>query len=57
LPVRLYHGDSDRDVPFAHAGLYAHAIPQAVVRRLPNNDHQLNNDLSIVARDIRALTL
>lgn len=55
VPVFLYHGDSDDDVPVAHVELYAKAIPRAHVRRIAGRDHQLNNDLSEVARDIRAL--
>jgi predicted alpha/beta hydrolase family esterase len=55
LPVFLYHGTEDQDVPLAHARLYARAIPQATLRILPQVDHQLNNDLSAVAQDIRAL--
>ena len=55
LPVFLYHGIADESVPFAHAGLYVQALPQAVLRALPDRDHQLNNDLSAVARDIRSL--
>ena len=54
-PVRLYQGDKDDDVPPGHLDLYAKAIPQAVARRLPGRDHQLDNDLSEVAADIRAL--
>jgi predicted alpha/beta hydrolase family esterase len=53
VPVYVYHGSEDRTVPFEHAGLYAKAIPQAVVRRLAGRDHQLNNDMSEVAADIR----
>ena len=34
--------------------LYARALPQATVYVLPGRDHQLNNDLSEVARDIRS---
>ena len=55
LPVRLYHGQDDCDVPPEHAGLYARAIPQAEVHRLPGKDHQLHHDLGDIARDIRAL--
>jgi hypothetical protein len=29
-------------------------MPRAVVRALEHSNHQLNNDLSLVARDIRA---
>jgi hypothetical protein len=55
VPVYLYHGSEDETAPFAHVELYAKAIPQAVVCRLEGRDHQLNNDLSEVARDIQAL--
>ena len=54
-PVYAYHGSEDETVPFEHVGLYARAIPHAVVRRLTGRDHQLNNDLSEVAADIRRL--
>lgn len=54
-PVFLYHGEADAEVPVAHVERYAAAIPGARVRRLAGRDHQLNNDMSEVARDIRAL--
>ena len=52
LPVYLYHGAEDQIVPAAHAQLYAAVIPGSKVRLIPHGDHQLNNDLSPVARDI-----
>ena len=55
VPVFLYHGEDDAIVPVAHVELYAAAIPHARVRRLVGRDHQLNNDLSDVASDIRQL--
>lgn len=55
VPVFLYHGDKDETAPTAHLALYAEAIPRARVRRLANRDHQLDNDLSEVATDIREL--
>ena len=55
LPVLLYHGDEDDIAPVAHVALYGEALPRAHVRRLPGRDHQLNNDLSEVASDIRDL--
>lgn len=55
MPVYFYYGSKDATVPFDHASLYARAIPQAVVRRLVGRDHQLNDDLSEVAADIRRL--
>jgi predicted alpha/beta hydrolase family esterase len=52
VPVHVFHGLEDRTVPPSHADLYARAIPQALVHRLPGRDHQLNNDLSEVAKTI-----
>jgi pimeloyl-ACP methyl ester carboxylesterase len=56
FPLFLYHGTADDVVPFAHLGLYAGLIPRAVVRALPGRGHQLENDLSDVARDLRSLS-
>ena len=47
--VHVFHGLDDLTAPPSHADLYARAIPQAQVQRLPGRDHQLNNDLSEVA--------
>ncbi|MDF1501829.1 alpha/beta hydrolase [Roseisolibacter sp. H3M3-2] len=55
VPVLLYHGDADAEVPVAHVDRYAAALPGARVRRLAGRDHQLDDDLSEVARDLRAL--
>ena len=55
MPIFLYHGREDETAPLAHVDLYANALPIAHIRRLDGRDHQLNNDLSEVARDIRQL--
>jgi predicted alpha/beta hydrolase family esterase len=55
IPVFLYHGDKDASAPVAHMSLYAAAIPHAHVRQLADRDHQLNDNLSDVASDIRKL--
>ena len=55
VPVDLFFGLEDETVPPVHAELYARAIPQARVHRLPGRDHQLGNDLGEVARGILAL--
>ena len=55
VPVHLFHGLDDDTAPPAHADLYARAIPQAQVHRLPGRDHQLGNDLGEVARVIRSV--
>jgi hypothetical protein len=56
VPLFLYHGTADDVVPFGHLHLYANLIPQAVVHPLAGRGHQLDNDLSDVARDIRSLS-
>lgn len=53
VQVHVFHGLQDNTAPPSHAGLYALAIPQARVRQLPGQDHQLNNDLSEVAEAVR----
>ena len=54
-PIHLYHGRDDEIVPFAQLGLYARELPNAVVHRLDGRNHQLSNDLSEIAHDIRPL--
>lgn len=52
MPVHLFHGLEDQTVPPEHADLYRRAIPHARVHLLHGRDHQLNDDLSEVARAI-----
>jgi predicted alpha/beta hydrolase family esterase len=54
-PVFLYQGTRDDTVPVSHVELLAKALPRAIVRRLEGRDHQPDDDLSEVARDIRQL--
>jgi predicted alpha/beta hydrolase family esterase len=55
VPVHVFHGLEDDEVPPAHADLYASAVPQAQLHRLPGRDHQLGNDLGDVATLIHTL--
>ena len=55
VPLTLYQGTRDDVVPVSHIGMLAKAFPRARVRRLEGRDHQLDNDLSEVARDIKRL--
>ena len=55
VPIHLYQGLADDTVPASHADSYARLIPQAHLHRLPDRDHQLNNDLREVAAEIRSL--
>jgi len=56
MPVYLYHCRDDATVPFDHLELYQRVLPQAIVRAFDDGGHQFNDDLSAVARDIKALT-
>jgi predicted alpha/beta hydrolase family esterase len=55
LPVFFYHSRDDEWVPFAHLALYTEKFPQATIHEFDGRGHQLNDDLSEVARDIRRL--
>jgi pimeloyl-ACP methyl ester carboxylesterase len=55
VPVHFFHGLADDTAPPAHVELYARAVPQASVHRLPARDHQLNDDLKEVAAAISSL--
>jgi uncharacterized protein len=55
VPIFLYHSRDDEEAPFAHLGLYAQNLPHATVREIASGGHQLNNDLSLVAKDIQSI--
>jgi pimeloyl-ACP methyl ester carboxylesterase len=55
VPIFLYHSQDDEEVPFDHLELYAQYLPHATVRKITGGGHQLNNDLSLVAKDIKSL--
>ena len=55
VPIFLYHSHDDPEVPFEHLDLYAQKLPHATIRAITSGGHQLNNDLSIIAKDIQSL--
>jgi predicted alpha/beta hydrolase family esterase len=55
VPVFLYHCRDDEEVDVAHLALYAERLPRATVRLLPTGGHQLGEDLTPVAEQIRRL--
>jgi len=55
VPVFFYHSDDDSIVPFAHLAIHEEKFPQARFRRFNGRGHQINNDLSDVAADIKSL--
>jgi predicted alpha/beta hydrolase family esterase len=55
IPIFLYHCRDDEEIPFDHLALYRQKLPQATVREITSGGHQLNNDLAIIAKDIKSL--
>jgi predicted alpha/beta hydrolase family esterase len=55
LSLFFYHSRDDEWVPFEHLALYREQLPQATIREFDDGGHQLNNDLSEVAQDIKRL--
>jgi predicted alpha/beta hydrolase family esterase len=53
--IHVYQGTNDETVPFSHLDRFAKLLPGATIRALDGRDHQLNDDLSEVARDIRRM--
>jgi pimeloyl-ACP methyl ester carboxylesterase len=44
VPVHVWHGDADRNVPFAHGRLQAERIPGATFHECPGEGHLLMGD-------------
>ena len=55
IPITFYQCRDDEVVPSDHLTIYRQHIPWAVFREIASGGHQLNNDLSIVAKDIKSL--
>ena len=54
-PIHLYHGTLDDIAPISHLDHYRDAIPNAIVHKLNGRNHQLNNNLAELAKDIPGL--
>jgi len=54
-PVFLYHCRDDEEVTFDTLEIYKQKLPNAVIRQIESGGHQLNNDLSVVGKDINSL--
>ncbi len=55
IPYFFYHSSDDAEVPFQHFLRYQEQLPHAIFRKITTGGHQLDNDLSAVARDISAV--
>jgi predicted alpha/beta hydrolase family esterase len=54
-PIWFYHCKDDEEISFDNLLEYKQKLPQAIFREIGNGGHQLNNDLKIIANDIKAL--
>lgn len=55
VPIFLYHCEDDQEIPFFHLEQYKQKLTRATFRIIKKGGHQLNNDLTLVANDIKAL--
>ena len=55
VPIFFYHCQDDEEVPFSHLSFYREKLTHATFREIYRGGHQLNNDLTLVARDIKSL--
>jgi uncharacterized protein len=55
VPIFFYQCKDDDVVPFDHLTFYKQNIPWAVFHEIAIGGHQLNNDLTLVAHDIKSL--
>ncbi|MFD2034636.1 alpha/beta fold hydrolase [Belliella marina] len=55
IPVHFYHCKDDEEVNFDDFLIYKQKLPRAIFHEILQGGHQLNNDLTIVAKDIRFL--
>jgi predicted alpha/beta hydrolase family esterase len=55
VPIFFYHCQDDEEIPFSHLDHYKQKLTQATFREIKSGGHQLNNDLTFVADDIKKL--
>lgn len=55
IPLFFYHCKDDEEVPFSHFMLYRKYIAYANFQEIKSGGHRLNNDLLVVAQDIKSL--
>jgi uncharacterized protein len=55
VPIFFYQCKDDEVVPFDHFTFYKQNVPRAVFREIAIGGHQFNDDLTLVAHDIKSL--
>jgi uncharacterized protein len=54
-PLFFYHCCDDEEVPFDQLNVYKQQLPWATFREISVGGHQFNNDVTVVAIDIKSL--
>lgn len=54
-PIFLYHCKDDDEIPFLHFGIYKQKIPQGKFREFESGGHQMKNNLTFIANDIKSV--
>lgn len=54
-PIFLYHCKDDGEIPYSHFEQYKQKLNRAIFREIERGGHQFNNDLTLVADDIKSL--
>jgi len=55
VPIFFYHCRDDEEIPFTHLQHYKRKVTSATFRELKSGGHQFNNDLTLVAIDIKSI--
>jgi uncharacterized protein len=55
IPLFFYQCKDDDVVPANHFAIYKQSVPWGRFREIATGGHQLNNDLTLVAQDIKSL--
>lgn len=55
VPFFLYHCKDDDEVPISHFDQYKQKLTRANFREIKSGGHQLGNDLTLIAENIRSL--
>jgi predicted alpha/beta hydrolase family esterase len=55
VPIFFYQCKDDEEIPSSQFNLYKRNLPGGTFREIKSGGHQFNNDLSIVATDIKSL--
>lgn len=54
VPFFFYHCLDDEEISFSHFEHYKQKLKKATFRTIENGGHQLNNDLTLIAKDIKS---